>query len=56
MLRGTPDDIRNETGSLLVCSVPLNTTEVPTVCSVISCEQRRPRSTSQGAEETSTFV
>ena len=54
MLRGTPDDIRNETGSLLVCSVPLDLTEVPTFLHCISCGQRL-LSSSQGTQEMASF-
>ena len=33
MLGGIPEDVRSDTGSLLVCSVPPESTEVPTfVC------------------------
>ena len=55
MLGGIPEDIRSDSGSLLVCSVPLDSTEVPTFAHCIPCK-KRPLSTGQaGPKETERF-
>ena len=40
MLGGIPEDVRSETGYLLVRSVPLDSTEVPTFVRRNFCEPR----------------
>jgi hypothetical protein len=54
VLRGIPEDVRSEIWSLLVCSVPLDLTEVPTFVHCISCEQRLV-SSSQGPLDLASF-
>ena len=55
MLRGTPEDIRSNTGSLLVSSALLDLTQVSTLCTVISCDQRL-RLSSYGPKDAERFI
>ena len=54
MLRGIPEDVRSETGSLLVRSVPLDSAREPTFvhCNILWTEAPF---TCQGPEDTSSF-
>ena len=61
MLRGIPEDVRSETGSLLECSIPLDSAEVPTFvhCNLLWTEAtfdcqgpKDPSSFSQGLVHT----